>query len=376
MSVLIKTAESTNSRILGLGTYRPRRDVSNDEMCEWILSTDEWIETRSGIRNRRFAGPDESLSAMAITAGRRALAHAGVDAAQLDGVVVASMSNLVQTPPLAITVAVGLGAVNAGGFDVSAACAGFCHALAIASDTVRTGDAEYVLVIGVERMTDIVDRTDREIAFLFADGAGAVVVGRSAEPGISPVVRGADQHSLDALRMNTSWAQFRADPTLPRPAMKMDGRRVFRWAITAMVPAARRMLQRAGLEPDDLTAFIPHQANLRMIEVLATRLGLPPHVAVARDAEFSGNTSAASIPLAMERLLCNGSAEPGGAALLIGFGAGMNYAGQVVLLPPAPTVRDCPQSDSATVRVHSRFESPELESQLQFDLAAPPGARP
>ncbi|HZM68349.1 MAG TPA: 3-oxoacyl-ACP synthase, partial [Nakamurella sp.] len=151
MSVLIKTAESTNSRILGLGTYRPRRDVSNDEMCEWILSTDEWIETRSGIRNRRFAGPDESLSAMAITAGRRALAHAGVDAAQLDGVVVASMSNLVQTPPLAITVAVGLGAVNAGGFDVSAACAGFCHALAIASDTVRTGDAEYVLVIGVER---------------------------------------------------------------------------------------------------------------------------------------------------------------------------------------------------------------------------------
>ena len=345
MSLSIRNAEFTNSRIVGLGTYRPRREVTNAEVCEWILSSDEWITTRSGIRSRRFAGQDETLSAMAIIAGRRALEHAGIDADELDGVIVASMSNLVQTPPLAISVAVGLGAVTAGGFDVSAACAGFCHALAVASDAVRTGGARYVMVIGVERMSDIVDRTDREIAFLFADGAGAVVVGRSKEPGISSVVRGADHHSLDALRMSITWEQFRADPTLTPPAMKMDGRRVFRWALGAVVPAARLVLQRAGLEPSDLAAFIPHQANLRMIEVLATRLGLPDHVAVARDIESSGNTSAASIPLAMERLLCSGAANPGGAALLMGFGAGMNYAGQVVALPPAPAAGRCAQYD-------------------------------
>ena len=362
MSLSIRNAEFTNSRIVGLGTYRPRREVANSEVCEWILSSDEWITTRSGIRSRRFAGQDETLSAMAIVAGRRALEHAGIDADELDGVIVASMSNLVQTPPLAISVAVGLGAVNSGGFDVSAACAGFCHALAVASDTVRTGGARYVLVIGVERMSDIVDRTDREVAFLFADGAGAVVVGRSEEPGISAVVRGADHHSLDALRMSSTWEQFRADPTLTPPVMKMDGRRVFRWALSAVVPAARLVLQRAGLEPSDLAAFIPHQANLRMIELLATRLGLPEQVAVARDVESSGNTSAASIPLAMERLLCSGAANPGGAALLMGFGAGLNYAGQVVALPPAPATGQC---------AHYEQGAPSAPATLPASPAAP-----
>ena len=223
MSLSIRNAEFTNSRIVGLGTYRPRREVTNAEVCEWILSSDEWITTRSGIRSRRFAGQDETLSAMAIIAGRRALEHAGIDADELDGIIVASMSNLVQTPPLAISVAVGLGAANAGGFDVSAACAGFCHALAVASDTVRTGDARYVLVIGVERMSDIVDRTDREVAFLFADGAGAVVVGRSEEPGISAAVRGADhrQPGRAADEQHLGTVQGRPDA---HPAGDEDGR--------------------------------------------------------------------------------------------------------------------------------------------------------
>ncbi|MFH9677344.1 beta-ketoacyl-ACP synthase 3 [Streptomyces sp. NPDC017405] len=325
-----------HSRITGVGAYRPRRVVSNREVCALIDSSEEWIETRSGIRTRRFAAEDETLRAMAAAAGRRALTHAGIDSAQLDCVVVASMSHLVQTPPLAVAVAHELRAVDSAAFDLSAACAGFCHALAVASDMVRAGDARHVLVIGAERMTDMVDPRDRNTAFMFADGAGAVVVGPSAVPGIGPVARGADGAFLDALRMNTSWAAFRDDPTLDRPMMKMDGRRVFRWAVDRVVEAGRRALKDAGVSAGDLVAFIPHQANARMIDVLADRLALPEHVAVARDVVTAGNTSAASIPLAMERLLVDGEAPAGGPALLIGFGAGLNYAGQVVLLPDAP----------------------------------------
>lgn len=324
------------SRLLGLGTYRPRRTVTNAEICTAIRSSDEWIHSRSGIRQRRFAAADETLAMMAAMAGRRALQHAQTRPTDLDLVIVASMSNLVQTPPVAAAVTVALGAAHAAALDVSAACAGFCHALAIAADTIRAGNARHVLVVGSERMTDIVDATDRDVAFMFADGAGAVVVGRSPTEGIGPVVRGADHSSLDALRMNTSWDQFRADPSLPPPAMKMDGRRVYRWAMTTVPAAGQLALDKAGVTPDQLTAFIPHQANLRMIEALAERLKLPAHVAIGRDVQDSGNTSAASIPLAMERLLTTRQAPAGGAALLIGFGAGLNYAGQVVLLPPVP----------------------------------------
>ncbi|WP_188190211.1 beta-ketoacyl-ACP synthase III [Nonomuraea sp. SYSU D8015] len=333
MTSQLLAAPRTHSRILGVGVHRPRRVVTNREICEWIDSTEEWIVDRSGIHYRRFAEKDETLDVMAVSAARRALQHAGVGAAQVDCVVLASMSNLVQTPPLAVRVADDLGAVRAGAFDVSAACAGFCHALAIAGDMVSTGQARHVLVIGAERMTDIVDPADRSIAFLFADGAGAVLVGPSDVPGIGPVVRGADGSSREALRMNTSWGAFRGDPTLPPPMMKMDGRRVFRWAVEHMVPAGRRALELAGVTADDLAAFIPHQANLRMIEILAARLKLPGHVSVADDIAHSGNTSAASIPLAMEALLSGGRAPHGGMALLMGFGAGLNYAGQVVLLP-------------------------------------------
>jgi 3-oxoacyl-(acyl-carrier-protein) synthase III len=330
---LLRSRPARHSRLLGLGAYRPRREVSNAEVCGHIDSSPEWIERRSGITSRRFADPDETLLVMAIAASGKALAAAGITAAQLDCVVLASMSNLVQTPPLSIAVAHELGARRAGGLDVSAACAGFCHALAVASDMVCTGNAEHVLVVGVERMTDIIDPADRGVAFLFGDGAGAVVVGPSETPGIGAVVRGADGDFLDALRMNTSWQEFRADPSREPPVMRMDGRRVFRWAMTAMVPACRDALRLAGLDVTELAAFIPHQANLRMIDVLAAKLGLPARVAIARDVITSGNTSAASIPLAMERLLHSGAVTAGEPALLMGFGAGLNYAGQVALLP-------------------------------------------
>jgi 3-oxoacyl-(acyl-carrier-protein) synthase III len=322
-----------HSRLLGLGTYRPRQIVTNTEICRHIASSEEWIERRSGIKTRRFAGPSETLLTMAAAAGEKALADAGITPSEVDCVLVASMSNLIQTPPLSIAVAHELGAAGAGGFDVSAACAGFCHAVGVGSDMVCNGSAGHVLVIGAERMTDIVDIADRGIAFLFADGAGAVVIGPSDRPGIGPVFRGADGSSLDALRMNTSWSAFRSDPTLEPPMMKMDGRRVFRWAVEHVVPACERALSEAGMAAADLAAFIPHQANLRMIEIMVARLGLPDHVAIANDVTVSGNTSAASIPLGIERVLGSGAAASGEPALLVGFGAGLNYAGQIALLP-------------------------------------------
>lgn len=336
MAVRLRAADRRHSRILGLGAYRPAREITNQEVCEWIDSSDEWIRTRCGIATRRFADASETLPVMAAAAGRAALEHAGLGAGDVDLVIVASMSDLVQTPPLAVSVAHALGAADAAAFDLSAACAGFPHALAVAADAVAAGSARHVLVVGAERMSDIVDRHDRGIGFMFADGAGAAVVGPSDEPGIGPVSRLADGDSLDALRMTTAWGDFRADPALPAPFMTMDGRRVFRWAVENVVPGGLRALELAGVRPGELGAFVPHQANLRMIELLVERLGLPPEVAVGRDVVDAGNTSAASIPLALHRLLREGAAAEGAPALLIGFGAGLNYAGQVVLLPSAP----------------------------------------
>lgn len=333
MAVRLRTTERRHSRILGVGTYRPRRVVTNSEICERIDSTEEWIETRSGIVTRHVASPDETLTVMATAAAAKALAHAGVEPDRVDCVIVASMSNLLQTPPLAVGVAHALGADGAGAFDLSAACAGFCHAVAVAGDLVSSGGAGHVLVIGAERMTDIVDPEDRTVAFLFADAAGAVVVGPSGEPGIGPTVRGASGAHANALRMDGDWGAGRDDPSLPRPYMRMDGRSVFRWAVGRIVPAGRKAMEAAGLGPGDLSAFIPHQANLRMIEVMAERLALPPEVTVATDVTRSGNTSSASVPLAMERLLHEGAVRSGEPALLVGFGAGLNYAGQVVLMP-------------------------------------------
>lgn len=328
MTAAVKPAEGTHSRLLGIGGYRPRRVVGNEEVCRLIDSTDAWIRTRSGIEERRFAAPDETLLAMSAAAAEKALAEAGTAAGDVDLVLLASMSNLVQTPPLAVRVAYELGAHAAAAVDLSAACAGFCHALAMASDAVRAGSAHRVLVIGAERMTDIVEPTDRTIAFLFADGAGAVVVGAADSPGIGPVVRRADGALHEALRMTAGWADGAG-----RPWMRMDGRRVFRWAMEEVTPAVLEAVELAGVPLASLDAFVPHQANLRMIEMMSERLGLGPRTVVAQDVRYNGNTSAASIPLALEALRSQGQVAGGATALLAGFGSGLNFAAQTVVLP-------------------------------------------
>ncbi|MFJ8478334.1 beta-ketoacyl-ACP synthase III [Kitasatospora sp. NPDC094011] len=330
------------ARILGVGAYRPSRVVDNHELAPAIDSSDEWIRRRSGIATRRFAAPDETLVAMAAAASLKALAHAGVEPQSVDTVILATMSHLEQSPPAAPRLAQQIGAAEAGAVDLGAACAGFCHALAVADGLVRSGHSRYVVVVGSERMSDLVDPTDRGTAFLFGDGAGAVVVGPADTPGIGPVVWGADGARSAVIAHSRPWTALRpadrssdgsSDGPAAWPTLRMDGPAVFRWAVAAVPRIGREALEAAGVDVAELSAFVPHQANIRIVDAAANALDLPPHVAVARDVTDAGNTSAASVPLALDRLLSEGAVEPGGLALLVGFGAGLSYAGQVVVLP-------------------------------------------
>ncbi|MCW2768254.1 MAG: ketoacyl-ACP synthase [Nocardioides sp.] len=319
--------------ILGIGSYRPERLVPNSEVVEAIDSSDEWIQQRSGIKTRRWAGPEESVQMMSVEASRRALAHAGLDARQIDAVVVATVSHMLQTPAIATAIAHELGTDQAAAFDISAACAGFCHGVAMANDMVRGGSAGHVLVIGVERLTDILDLYDRGTAFIFADGAGAAVVGPSETPGIGPVVWGSDGEQFDLIRQREDWRDVIASGEPVMPHLMMQGNSVFRWASFAMAKIAQQALDRAGITLDDLDVFVPHQANMRIIDAMARSMKLPARVKIARDVADMGNTSAASVPLALDRMIQEGDAKSGDTALLVAFGAGLAYAAQVVTVP-------------------------------------------
>jgi 3-oxoacyl-[acyl-carrier-protein] synthase-3 len=307
--------------------------VPNSEVIGGIDSSDEWIQQRSGIIERRWATEDETVQSMSVAASRDALAQAGIDAAQVDCVIVATVSHLLQTPAIATAIAHELGTEKAAAFDISAACAGFCHGVALGSDMVRGGTATYVLVIGVEKLSEITDPTDRGTAFIFADGAGAVVVGPSDEPGIGPVVWGSDGEHFDHIRTREDWRDVLASDEPRMPYLQMKGSEVFRWASFEMAKMARETLELTGITVDDLDVFVPHQANMRITDLMARSLKLPPHVKIARDIAHQGNTSAASIPLALQAMVDAGEAKSGDTALLIAFGAGLAYAAQVVIVP-------------------------------------------
>jgi 3-oxoacyl-(acyl-carrier-protein) synthase III len=324
---------SAGARILGVGAYRPRRSVPNSEIVDRIDSSDEWIRTRSGITSRRIAGPDETVVSMAVSSANAALADSGIEAGDLDVVIVATVSHLMQTPAAATMIAHQLGATPAAAFDISVACAGFCYGVALASDMVRAGTARNVMVIGVEKLSDITNPVDRGTAFIFADGAGAVVVGASEEQGIGPVVWGSDGENYDYIRQTVAWDEVFATEEKVWPALQMEGNSVFRWASFAMAKVAAEAVEAAGLTVDELDAFVPHQANMRITDAMARTLKLPPSVVIARDIAEQGNTSAASVPLALARLIEEGQVKPGDKALLIAFGAGLAYAAQVVTLP-------------------------------------------
>lgn len=325
---------SPYAAIYGVGSYRPSRVVPNSELIEAIGSSDEWIRTRSGIVERRWASPEETVQAMSVAASRKALEHAGVDVKQIDCVIVATFSHLSQTPAVAALIANELGTDHPAAFDISAACAGFCHGIAMASDMVRGGTARHVLVIGVERLTDLLNLHDRGTAFLFADGAGAAVVGPSDVPAIGPVVWGSAGEHSDLIRQNVDWLTWAGSEDQERtPWLAMEGSKVFRWASFEMAKVANEALDRAGVAPEELDCFVPHQANMRIVDAMARAMKLPESVRIARDVAQSGNTSAASIPLALDRMIAEGTAKPGDTALLIAFGAGLVYAAQVVVVP-------------------------------------------
>lgn len=330
---LASSTGAQHAAILGIGAYRPSRVIPNADVVDAIDSSDEWIQQRSGIKQRRWANDEETVQMMSVAASRTALERAGIDARQIDCVIVATVTHMLQTPAIATAIAHELGTDQAAAFDISAACAGFCHGVALAADLVRGGSAGYALVIGVERLSELTDIGDRGTAFIFADGAGAVVVGPSDTPGIGPVVWGSDGEQFDLIRQREDWRDVVASDKPEMPHLVMQGNAVFRWASFAMAKTGRQALDRAGVSIDDLDVFVPHQANMRITDTMAKAMKLPERVKIARDIAEQGNTSAASIPLALDRMIEEGDARSGDTALLIAFGAGLAYAAQVVTVP-------------------------------------------
>jgi 3-oxoacyl-[acyl-carrier-protein] synthase-3 len=320
------------SKIYSLGASRGNLTVTNDDVAGPINSSDEWIRQRTGIITRKRAGKDQSLMDMAVEASNEAIKKAGIKASEIEAVIFSTITHPYQTPSAAALLAELVGANPAPAFDISAACAGYCYGIAQADALVRSGTAKYVLVVGGEKLTDYIDPTDRSISFLLGDGAGAAIVGPSDSPGISKSVWGSDGSKWEAVGMTGSLLDFR-DGTGAWPTLVQEGQSVFRWAVWEMVKVAKEALEVAGVKPEQLAGLVTHQANERIIDEMAKQLALPESVVVARDIVTTGNTSAASIPLAMHALLAEGRIKSGDLALQIGFGAGLAYGAQVVVVP-------------------------------------------
>ncbi len=302
------------SQVVGLGHYLPVTTVASHEIADGLGVSVEWIHSRTGIRSRHVAGPDESVVDMAAAAARRALADARVDVSAVEVVAVATSTGD-RMPSTASQVAGRLG-LHCAAFDVNAACAGFCHALAVADGLVRTGSAMTALVIGADVATAFVDWQDRNTACLFGDGAGAVVVTAGEAEGIAPVHWGSVGEHGGLVRLGA------------RQAIRQEGQAVFRWAI-GLGEMMRQACAAADIKPEQVRGFVPHQANLRIIDALVESLDAPDLV-VARDVVDVGNTMAASIPVALSRMAARGELPAAEPVLLFGFGSGLAYAGQVL----------------------------------------------
>ncbi|MGP9538385.1 beta-ketoacyl-ACP synthase III [Brachybacterium sp. AOP43-C2-M15] len=319
---LAATPIAGGSRIIGTGHHRPERVMTNHDLEQLVETSDEWIRQRTGIEERHIAADGEDVADLAAPAARAALADAGLDPAEITQVIVATCSNHERSPSVAGRVAQMLGLSDPAAFDVGAACSGFEHALAVADMSLRTGASRATLVIGAEKLSAVTDYTDRTTCILTADGAGAMVMVPSEEPTISPVVWGSVTELADAVTIGGEG-----------PAFAQQGRQVLGWALREAPTISRRIVEAAGLTMEDIDVFVPHQANLRMIEPLAAALDLREDAIVADDIITSGNTSAATIPLAISRMREAGRIPSGATALLIGFGGGFSWAGQVVRLP-------------------------------------------
>ena len=326
---LRQLSHGNGARILGLGSRQPEQIVTNaDIAARGVDTSDQWIRDRVGIVERRFARKDESVVDMAVDAGAKALADAGLAPSDIDAVLVATCTMPSYIPNAAGQTADRIGVRAAAAFDLNAACAGFCYGLGLASDMIGAGSAQHVLVIGAEKLSDWVDPMDRSTCIIFADGAGAAVLGPAAdheEPGIGPIAAGSAGELVNTIVV--------ADRN---SFIYQEGQEVYRWAITKIAPVALRALELAGIAPIDVDVLVPHQANLRIVEAIAKRLraaGAREDMVVADDIVHSGNTSSASIPLALDHMRSEGRVSSGDLALLVGFGAGLSYAGLAVIVP-------------------------------------------
>lgn len=317
------TTPPAGSRVSSLGHYQPARVLTNDDLAQVVDTSDEWIRSRVGIAERRVAG-EETVADMAAAAAEKALAGSGLDAADVDLVAVATCTAVDRCPNVATRVAARLGVPAPAAYDINTACSGFSYALATADHAIRAGAARHAIVVGAEKLTDFTDWSDRATCILFGDGAGAAVVtatGDGEPPGVGPVLWGSAPERGDVVVIE-GW----------RPYIQQEGQTVFRWATTTLPGLAREACDRAGVDPAELAAFVPHQANLRIIDPIARKLA-GPDLVVARDIVESGNTSAASVPLAWSKLVERREIPSGAPVLLFGFGGGLTYAGQVVRCP-------------------------------------------
>jgi 3-oxoacyl-[acyl-carrier-protein] synthase-3 len=316
------------ARLLGLGSFQPERVVTNDELAARVDTSDEWIRSRVGIESRRIADNDTTLVDMAADAGARALKDSGLDAAEVGAVILATCTLLDNIPNGAAQVAHRIGIPAPAAFDLNTACAGFSYGVGVAADLVRAGTIRNALVIGAEKLSDWMDWDDRSTCIIFADGAGAAIIGAAPDAesvGVGPVAWGSAGDQSQTIRLNPDTR-----------ALHQEGQAVFRWATTRVAPVALRAVELAGLKPADIDVLVPHQANLRIVEAVAKRLrskGARDDLRVADDIIHSGNTSSASIPLALDHMRAQGRLRSGETVLLVGFGAGLSYAAQVVVCP-------------------------------------------
>ncbi|HIC87874.1 MAG TPA: ketoacyl-ACP synthase III [Anaerolineae bacterium] len=378
--------ESRYARITGWGSYVPPRVLTNFDLEKMVDTSDEWIVTRTGIRERRIAGEGETTSTMSIAAARQALERAGVNAAELDMIIAATSSPDFHLPPVASMIQDRLGAKDAAAFSLEAGCTGFVYGLVTGTQFIQTGTYNKVLVIGAEVISRFIDWQDRATCVLFGDGAGAVVLEASEHPeptGVLAFELGSDGSDWDAL---VAYGGGSAMPFSQKVLderkhyLRMDGRRVFKFATRTMSDAVRRVVMQSGIPWDDIELLIPHQANARIIDLAVRRLGIDPDKVMVNLDRY-GNTSAASIPIALAEAVDQGKLKMGDHVVLVSFGAGLTWAAAVIhwqpVEPETPTegilVENWPvraQLSASWTRARNEFWSAQVTVRSRLSEAA------
>ena len=319
--------------ITGIGSFAPQKVLTNADLEKIVDTTDEWIVTRSGIRERHIIEPGMAVSDMALEASKRALESAAISPEKIDLVICATITGDMPFPATSCLIQDRLGAVNAGAFDLQAGCSGWVYALAVASQFVQAGTYNHVLVVGADALSTITDWTDRATCVLFGDGAGAVVLGPTAPgTGVLSTYLGADGSGGEFLKINAGGSKLPTSEETVRNRqhyVQMEGREVYKFAVRIMGEASIKALEMCGLTPEDIDLFVPHQANIRIIDASVQRLGLPEEK-VFKNVQNYGNTSAASIPLALDEAYKSGKLKKDDIVVVVGFGAGLTWAAGVL----------------------------------------------